>query len=204
MSAGRAGPSTASAALASMSSSDTARGSASGAEESSPDGVDVRSAAERRPLLLGEAPSEAGDRYHAFPLSGSPATRICRLMGWALEGAAYWTLIEHFETLNAIERWADAEPWSTVRARMRWNAYRAERGPSAPRVVVALGRRAAYAAGLPDGLSWGTWVELAWPVGGRYAVTVIPHTSGRSRVWNDPATKGLVFRVLTESIERAK
>lgn len=135
-----------------------------------------------------------------FPLSGAPATRICRLMGWEHNGDPYyWTLIEHFETLNAIERHGDAYPWSTLRARERWMKWLiAEERSREPLVVVCLGRKAETALGLTP-RAWGEWFE----VGLLQAVT-IPHTSGRSRVWNDPETESMVKRVLTEAIERAR
>lgn len=154
----------------------------------------------RRPLLLGEAPSKAGDRFYMFPLSGNPAVRICRLMGWEVKGAAYWTLIDHFETLNAIERHADAYPWSTARSKARWREWlRAERlKPDETLVVVCLGRKAAAAVGLHDVHPFGSWTKM-----GRVQVTVCPHTSGRSRLWNEPSTAQLVKKILTEAAEFA-
>jgi hypothetical protein len=163
--------------------------------ESSP----ASSAAEKPlPLLLGEAPSKQGDRYHAFPLSGAPAQRICRLMGWEPDGAAYWTLVEHFQTLNAIERHADAYPWSAQKARERWGAWLLENCGEGRLTVVCVGRKAAAAVGLSDGVSWGQWRAFM-----AYDATVLPHTSGRNRVWNEPGTAELWRRVLTEAIERA-
>lgn len=155
-----------------------------------------------RPLLLGEAPSRAGDRFYMVPLSGNPAVRICRIMGWDTGGeAAYWTLVEHFETLNTIRRFADAEPWSAVRARERWNTHLRERRRSdrSDLVVVCLGRRAAAAVGIG---AWevGDWVKVP---GGVEAVAA-PHTSGRSRLWNDPETEFTMRRVLAEEEARER
>lgn len=153
-----------------------------------------------KPLLLGEAPSKAGDRYHMVPLSGNPAELICRLMGWSYDGAAYWTLTEHFDTLNTIERYADAYPWSTVRARERWAAWRAEHPGDL--VVVALGRKAANAIGV-KGTEWGEWD--GGPDGHGYLQRVAaPHTSGRSRIMNSPAIRGLLTETLRSALDLAK
>jgi hypothetical protein len=76
-----------------------------------------------QPILLGEAPSRAGDQFHAFPLSGRPAKVLCELAGIPPqpEGTRYgrwtWALYEHFDCRNLIERYADATPWPTVAAR---------------------------------------------------------------------------------------
>lgn len=76
-----------------------------------------------RPILLGEAPSKGGDRYHHFPLSGRPARVLCELAGIPpqAEGSTYgrwtWALYDHFECRNLHERYADATPWSAPRAR---------------------------------------------------------------------------------------
>jgi hypothetical protein len=88
------------------------------------DPLDVAAGDDRpRPILLGEAPSRAGDRYHAFPLSGRPARVLCELAGIPPqeEGSTYgrwtWALYERFECRNLFERYADATPWSAPRAR---------------------------------------------------------------------------------------
>lgn len=155
-----------------------------------------------KPLLLGEAPSKAGDRYHGFPLSGAPATRICQLMGWDTGGEApYWTLREHFDTLNAVERFADAYPWRVETARSRWRAYRAENPGDL--IVVALGRRAADAIGIGDGFLFGEW--QGGPDGHGYVEKVAaPHTSGRSRIMNEQNTRDLLVEILTRAEEKAR
>lgn len=160
-----------------------------------------------RPLLLGEAPSEKGDRFHAFPLSGNPAVRICKIMGWETGGAAYWTLIEHFDTLNAIERFADAYPWSRQRAQRRWGEYLLDRYkapdfrdvPPEKLVVVCLGRKAEGA--VHDGAEAPVGV---WRQRGNLEFVVAPHTSGRSRLWNDPETKHVLESILREALTRAR
>lgn len=87
-----------------------------------------------RPLLLGEAPSRAGDRFYMVPLSGNPAVRICRIMGWDTGGeAAYWTLVEHFETLHRALP-LGLSPRDHLRHRARSRALRraARTGPGLP------------------------------------------------------------------------
>jgi hypothetical protein len=81
-----------------------------------------------RPILLGEAPSKGGDRYHSFPLSGRPARVLCELAGIPPQpgGSTYgrwtWALYERFNCCNIIDRYADAVPWSASRARDRARA----------------------------------------------------------------------------------
>lgn len=173
------------------------------AGRTSPEGDGTaRSAA--RPLLLGEAPSKKGDRFWRFPLSGSPATRLLTFMGVDFREPAWWTLIDHFEPMNVIERYADAEPWSTPRARERWLGYLRDRFgeerltlPSQGLVVVCLGRRAATAVGAPE--EWGVWEAVD-----RMQVAALPHPSGLNRVYNEPEMRALAGRVLHEAIERAR
>jgi hypothetical protein len=156
-----------------------------------------------RPLLLGEAPSGAGDRYHAFPLSGHPSRLICKVMGWEVPTGSkpYWEVLQRFDTLNVVERYADAYPWSVMVARDRWACWRSmNRGPL---VVVAVGRRAANAIGLGQGFLWGEW-QAGTLLDPLLQATVIPHTSGRNYVWNDPGTAPLVRDTLTEALDRAR
>jgi len=123
------------------------------------DPLDVAAGDDRaRPVLLGEAPSRGGDRFHAFPLSGRPARVLCELAGIPpqAEGSQYgrwtWALYERFECANLFDRYADATPWSTPAARVRAAALLDELKPAGPGVllpsynvplpvVVCLGRR---------------------------------------------------------------
>lgn len=170
------------------------------------------SAEVRRPLLLGEAPSQAGDRYHDFPLSGRPAQFLCEAAWLPRDGteAWFWTLTRHFETLNAIERHRDAYPWSEPRARARWDAWLREEGileeyrrapgdPRPPFVVVCVGRKAAAAVGIPPDRPWFKWTLM-----GTSATAVIPHTSGRNRVLNEPGVQNRMGTVLREAIRLAR
>jgi len=90
------------------------------------DTLDVAAGDDRpRPILLGEAPSRGGDRYHTFPLSGRPARVLCELAGippqpeGSTHGRWTWALYDRFECHNLFERYADATPWSAPTARER-------------------------------------------------------------------------------------
>lgn len=156
-----------------------------------------------RPLLLGEAPSCSGDRYHAFPLSGAVGKRLCEFAQIPPEeegskyGVYYWALREHFDCLNAIERFGDAYPWRVEKARKRVREYLAEEGEEGPVVVVALGVNAfdAIAGTRGRGTPWGEWIQV-----GIMRVVMIPHPSGRNLLYNDQRMKNLAGRVLREAM----
>jgi len=117
-------------------------------------------------------------------------------MGWPVRGAAYWTLIEHFDTANALPRHAT---WSDPIARERVSRLLAQEFPDGAAVVVALGRAPARA--LPFSAS--EWVYYEWRQRGRLSAVMIPHTSGLNRMWNEPHTERRVRTVLLEALERA-
>lgn len=146
---------------------------------------------ETRPLLLGEAPSRGGDRYHMLPLSGPPARVICLQAGIPPQegGTTYgrwtWALYDRFECANVFERYRDATPWSAPRARERVASVS---DTLRDRVVVCLGRRpqaAVYGGlGLGDPPDFYEWTFVAGPFL-RLAVATIPHPSGLNRQLND-------------------
>lgn len=149
------------------------------------------------PLLLGEAPSPAGDPSR--PLGGRIAVRLCNWLGWRYTDA-YAALTDRFECLNVIERAKDADPWDRKAASVRWQTLLSERmaDRSHPRVVVAFGRRAGQAIGAGDR------EFFEWRDGQLYDSVVVPHPSGRCRVWNDPATSVRVREVLQEALRRVE
>lgn len=145
-----------------------------------------------RPLLVGEAPSRGGDRYHSFPLSGPPARVLCQLAGVPPDpdGSTYgrwtWALYDRFECVNLIERYAQAEPWSVVRARQHAVALR---GRLEGRVVVCLGRRVHQA--VMDSFYLGEEPFHQWVTFAPYTTRLVgvPHPSGLNRALNDPAER---------------
>jgi hypothetical protein len=151
----------------------------------------------RRPLLIGEAPSRQGDRYWRFPLSGNPARVLCQLAGIPPDpestgpGKWTWALYEHFNCVNLIERYADAEPWSAPRAREVARAFKLRP------VNLLLGRRVAVAFRLEDEPLF-RWADIGQ---GRRAVC-LPHPSGLNRKLNDPGMREEMGRVLREVIKR--
>jgi uracil-DNA glycosylase len=161
---------------------------------------------ELKPLLVGEAPSRRGDRYWMFPLSGPPAKVLCELAGIPAQpgGSTYgrwtWALYDVFETVNLIERFKDAEPWSAPRARDR---ARELAEVHAPLVAVLLGRKVAAAWGLADRPvgEWGPALPGGLPVP---EVVCLPHPSGLNRTLNDPEVRALMGRGLVEATERAR
>lgn len=150
----------------------------------------------RRPLLLGEMPSEAGDRYHMVPLSGSPAARLSVWAGLKREGteAWYWTLTRAFDTMNAQERYAPK--FDLPAARERWTAYlMEEENYRKPVVVICLGRWAQKAIGATEAGEWFYWYQA-----GLLTFVTIPHPSARNRLWNEKANKMAAQRVLREAL----
>lgn len=169
----------------------------------------ARSAAVRRPLLLGESPSEQGDRFHAFPLSGSPAKYLVQAAHLPHEGGPYyWSLVEHFETRNALRRYPRSGRWDAGEAARQWGEFLQEeriieehRKPDGPPfVVVCVGRKAAAAVGVVGDQPWFEWLE-GTRLNSHFCV--VPHTSGRNRIQNDPETRTRTGAVLREAIIRA-
>ena len=154
------------------------------------------------PVLIGEAPSKAGDRFHNLPLSGPPARVLCRLAGIPAqdEGSPWgqwtWALYEHFECCNLIKRYKDAEPWSVPRARVR-AVQLLQKEDLGRRIVVLLGARVAAAFGHQDKTGWFMWHEHP------FEHVVIPHPSGRNRALQVPAVRALTGDALRHAMERA-
>lgn len=163
-------------------------------------------------MLLGEAPSRAGDRFHMFPLSGRPARVLCELAGIPpiSDGTTYgrwtWALYDRFDCTNVFERYAEATPWSAPRAAQ---ALRDRVEVFYCRTVVCLGRRPqkalydAFRAGSPPDFH-----EVGSIAGGRGVllgldVVAIPHPSGLNRALNDPAERDRCGETLRAALEGA-
>jgi hypothetical protein len=163
-----------------------------------------------KPLLVGEMPSRAGDRYYKDPLSGAVAQSLCQLAGIAPhpEGTRYgrWTLAlyERFDTVNAIERHG---PWDSRLAAK----HLADKIDSDCEVVVLLGRRAQSAyvrmyepATTPLAkLGYFTWrVDMVAPTA-RREVVVIHHPAKNARMYEHSAPREKAGKILREAIDKA-
>lgn len=130
-----------------------------------------------RVLVVGEDPGPSGDPD--CPLLWVPRAsaggRLADLIG---EG-------HHRVARVNVLRGHPGRTWPAERAREAGSAIvRASGG----RLVVAMGRRAAAALGLPEDLPWYSWRRLRACVASHLEVAVHPHPSGRSRHWNGPAS----------------
>lgn len=178
-----------------------------------------------RPVLLGEMPSKRGDEFYAFPLSGSPATKLVRWAGLEREeGAAYWTLVKHFYPMNAQERYAPK--FDLPAARRRWDDYLLRKVPERqPVTVVCLGRNAQRTVGAESRCTCGFHVLegaagvageghsvdcpaylgdwFYWREAGLLRYVAVPHPSGRNRLWNDAGATAKMGIVLREALTLA-
>lgn len=174
---------------------------------------------ENPPIILGEAPSKSGDRYHAFPCSGAVAELLCKmagiapLVGESRYGQWTWALYDHFECENLIERWpgpqgrGSAFPDDVARPLAKAFAKN-----NSNRVVVLLGARLRDLMideqfGKPGFYSWcprmvvrGAGEIVLSPA----MVVAIPHPSGLNRTLNDPAERERCGEVLREAMARAR
>jgi hypothetical protein len=158
-----------------------------------------------KPLLLGEAPSRTGDKFHMFPLSGAVAEKILTLSDIPPqeEGTRYgkwtWALYDLFDCKNVFTRYYQATPWVKPLARM----LAAERTMDSL-VIVCLGRKVqdAVLGGADEGFH--VWSERA--VSQEYPlqqVVTVPHPSGLNRVLNDPIQRALFGGTIREALTRA-
>lgn len=136
-----------------------------------------------KPLLIGQAPSRESDGRSAFSTNGKSSSRLRRLIGRPVLNA--------FDAVNLIDRWpgsasikGDLFPIVDARKAARKLMTRDPHG-----VFVLVGKSVARAFGVR--LDYFRWVEMD----GRLLVT-IPHPSGVSRWWNDPANERRAARFL--------
>lgn len=164
-----------------------------------------------KPILIGEAPSKSGDRYHSFPLSGAVAERMCRLAGIApqSEGTRYgrwtWALYDVFECHNVFERYADATPWKPAKALGRVEELYEEicgddGSVMRERVIVGLGRKVQAALGVPPEIEFYEWTDNDDM--GR--VCIVPHPSGLNRLLNSEENRQKFGESLREAMEYAR
>lgn len=166
------------------------------------------------PILLGEAPSKSGDRYHMFPLSGAVAQTLCTLAGIPPqeEGSRYgrwtWALYEHFDCGNLIERWPGAQgsgsafPLDVARPLAIKTLEQFQQ-----RVVVVLGSRLAGLFSV-NFYEWSDHAVVTRPHPGgllrcECQIIAIPHPSGLNRTLNDPSQRQRAGDALKEAMRRA-
>lgn len=140
-----------------------------------------------RGIIIGEAPGPRQPEWSVF--SGPSGDRLTRLIGreWreVLLGA---NLLDYYPgSAPGGSAFPAREARAAARMMMRTCPW-VEEG----RLVLLAGKRVAGAFGIPASLcayfaehDLGTWSEHG--VYRRIGVVVIPHPSGRSRWWNDPA-----------------
>lgn len=151
-----------------------------------------------KPLLIGEGPSETGEVYKDFPLSGRPARVLCELAGIPPDGndPGYgkwtWALYDRFEVINLF--YLHQPRWSAPEARDA--ALNLERTGEP---LVFLGRRVAAAFGWER--EFGVFGNLD-PEQGPVAV-VIPHPSGLNRKLNDEVVREMCGGALREALRMA-
>jgi len=130
---------------------------------------------DRRPILVGERPPRAG----ASPLSGRTGFFLARLAG-----LDYPRSYERaFERVNLVDEAGEA--WPAKRAMLAASSIARRAGG---RRIVALGELVAIAFGVRPGslprLRWDRCPgnALAW-------IAIMPRSSGRCWLWNDPAVR---------------
>ena len=132
----------------------------------------------RKVVLVGQAPSRGGDTLR--PFFGKSGGRLERLAG-----IPRGLLGDHFALANILQRWrgsagSKGDMFPIVMAsRAAEELLRQLDG----RRVVVLGRAAARAMGVPGvapAMTWRNHVPLE-------EIAVMPHPSGVSLWWNDPA-----------------
>lgn len=129
-----------------------------------------------RLILVGEAPGRdsIADRPR-LALTGSSGKNLCRIMGW--DWAQYLRRTErHNLFYDPQPKWRDFDAF--VAAMMLIPEVCGRRVP-----LILLGRRVARAFSLDD------LEEYDWQVVEGDTFMMLPHPSGRNRVWNDPAQR---------------
>lgn len=174
------------------------------------------------PVLLGEAPSKSGDRYHMFPLSGRVAETLCSMAGIppmageSRHGRWTWALYECFDCLNLVYRWPGAQGSGSAFPMAVARAALVKRLPEIEgRVVVLLGARlpkllmpedatetfyrwevATPQATAPDG----EVVYQARPT----TMCAIPHPSGLNRMYNAQTERARAGAILRQAMDYAR
>lgn len=154
-----------------------------------------------KPLILGEAPGRPaimGDPPMP-PLSSKVGVMLCDLAGL---DRTYDALTAQFDCKNLLEYWPGANgKGSAFPMDEAYQAAWARLDEWRGRVIVLLGarlRKVFYDGEQPKFYEWIEWEESS------AMIVAIPHPSGLTRNYNDPAERERAGRVLKEAIERAR
>lgn len=138
------------------------------------------------PLLVGEAPgggafrspNAVGSALYPLP-TGRAGSNLQRTSG--LSVGQY---LRAFLRINVLDAYPGSR-WPKEAASLAWAARVAHLVPG--RTCILLGRNVAQAAGLDDY----EWFQPIVPegMGARTMLVVLPHPSGRNRLWNDKANR---------------
>lgn len=159
-----------------------------------------------KPLLVGDMPSRASNRYWNTPLSGVAARTLCRAAECDRPAAQTWTdiLYSHFDCVNAQERF---DKWDQARAITRLNeVITAER-----EVVVLFGRRVQFAYAdmtIPSSssvyhLDFYEWTVDSLSPTGRREVVVLSPVARLQQAYKDSAWRRVAGRILREAVSKA-
>jgi hypothetical protein len=165
-----------------------------------------------KPLLVGDHPTRAGDRYWTQPLSGVFARNLCRIAGWegpsSRDVLSGWGDVLHsrFECINASQRFPHGGMNIAMASGRLSQMITVEH-----EIVVLLGRKVqeayigmTFPAESPlDGADLYEWIVDSNSPTGRREVVVLPAPAAIAKVKNDPEGRRVVGRILNEAIEKA-
>lgn len=139
-----------------------------------------------RPLLVGEMNEKDSDPRAALSLlpPGGSGGRLAKILGLSAK-----KFLHRFDRVNLC-----SVEWDPVSASV---AALTILSGGERRVLILLGHRVASAFGIKASL----FEEVAHPTGAR--ILVLPHPSGRCRIWNDQAA-ALRARKLVDGVTRRR
>jgi hypothetical protein len=165
-----------------------------------------------KPLLVGDHPTRAGDRYWTQPLSGVFARNLCRIAGWdgpsSRDDLATWTevLYERFVCINASQRFPHGGLNVSMAAGRLSQVINLKH-----EVVVLLGPKVQQAyvgmtfpAESPlDGAELFQWTVDPNSPTGRREVVVLPAPAKIASCARISGQRQVIARILNEAIEKA-
>lgn len=151
--------------------------------------------ARSRPVLVGmNNPLSDNPHYALAPFpAGCTGWRVWRMLVDVRPASLRQEYMARFDRRNVL----NARQWSDAQAREAGAALRAKLG-ALPTTVVVFGARTWAAMGLPPEAPYVLPVQVP---GLRPAWRRLPHPSGRTRYYNDPANRLVLGLLLEELIE---